>query len=84
MYVIDFITFHLDMCLATAKSGMSKAGYKPIPGGTRRPLALAPSISPSCGILFARLEQRRPYEPRKNVVPLAGHHVRMEEQQDHG
>ena len=21
MYVIDFITFHLDMCLATAKSG---------------------------------------------------------------
>src|SRR5262252_1815863 len=24
MYVIDFITFHLDMCLATAKSGLSE------------------------------------------------------------
>ena len=23
VYVIDFITFHLDMCLATAKSGMT-------------------------------------------------------------
>ena len=22
VYVIDFITFHLDMCLATAKSGL--------------------------------------------------------------
>jgi len=24
MYVIDFITFHLDMCLATAKSGLTE------------------------------------------------------------
>jgi len=31
MYVIDFITFHLDMCLATAKSGLTL-----LPDGERR------------------------------------------------
>ena len=42
--------------------------------------APTPYLSPYRGILLACMEERRPYDPRKNVVPLAGHHVRIEEQ----
>jgi len=58
MYVIDFITFHLDMCLATAKSGpgtiLKQHGmhHPEIPGDFSYPKLIY--ILRCCACTFAR------------------------------